>query len=103
MNAKEAKERALANKEKIEDIKTKRTDSAFQTEVKLLHTHFMTEVERAVKKGHLYTQDITFPSERFSDEIIREVAQILRDDGFHLNMDKHNAYKTTKFSITWSG
>jgi hypothetical protein len=103
MNAKEAREKALSNKAKIQENRDVRMNNTFQSEVKLLHSHFMNKVDEAVKRGQLVTEGMQFPSDRFSDEVVREVAQMLRNDGYHLTMDKHNAYQTTKFTVSWGG
>jgi len=101
MDAKEAKEKALANKERMKDNIEIRVSKAKHVDTTLLLDHFRKKVEESVNKGHLSTDKIKFPSDRFSDEVIRAVAEELREEGYNLSMDKHNLYNTTTFVVTW--
>lgn len=102
MNASEAKKLAEANKKNQQiKLETKKQDS-FNADVEILLAHFRSKIKESVDKGHLSTPEITFDSDRFSDAIIREVSDQLRDDDYTLNMSKHNAYQKTMFTVSWA-
>lgn len=101
MDAKEAKAKALANKERIKETIELKSHKAKNADTSLLLEHFKKKIEESVLKGHLSTEPIKFALDRFSDEIVRSVAEELREEGYNLNMDKHNLYQTVTFTITW--
>jgi iron uptake system EfeUOB component EfeO/EfeM len=100
--AEQAKEEALRNKETMELQSKVRIDKEFSNSVASLVTHLHTLIEEAIKKGQLSTTKTEFPISRFSDEVIRKVADSLRDDGYTLAMSKHNAYNTISFTVHFS-
>lgn len=102
MNAKQAKEQALETKKQMETVVQIRKDEQHEGEVKVLTSHFNTKIEEAVKKGHLSVGDIVFPINRFTDEVIREVGDSFKRDGYNVSLEKHNAYQNMKFSISWN-
>jgi O-acetyl-ADP-ribose deacetylase (regulator of RNase III) len=102
MKASEAKKLAIDNKNKFEqNVKTKRS-KVFNDNVQHLHSHFMLKVSESIAKGHLATGPIQFSVDQFDDDVLRAVKSLLDDDGFSLEVEKHNAYKTVKFVVSWS-
>lgn len=102
MKASDAKQAALDNKKKLDETHQIRKDDRQRNDVATLLSHFHTSIQEAVNKGNLSTPEIQFPVDRFTDEVVREVATKLRDDGYNLVQNKHNAFQMTKFQISWS-
>jgi len=102
MNAADAKKAALTNKKQMEDNLKLKQQKAKNADVILLLNHFNTKIEEAVNKGRLSIDVVEFPIDRFSDDIVREVAEHLQIEGYRLSMEKHNAYHTIKFNIGWA-
>jgi hypothetical protein len=102
MNAQEAKKKALENKKEMEETSKLRKEKSFNVDVNLLLNHFHGKIKQAVDKGRLAIDPVEFSVDRFSDDVVREVASDLKEDGYHLVMEKHNAYQKVKFTISWS-
>lgn len=102
MNAKEAKALAEINKKQINENLAIREEKSKNVDASLLVKCFHDKIEDAVKKGHTSTENISFPMDRFSDEVIRRASEVLSDDGFNLEMNKHIAFKTLSFKISWA-
>lgn len=102
MNAQDAKKQAEANKAQIAENVKIRIDKAKLDNVESLMLHFRIQIGEAVKKGLMTTAEISFPVDRFTDEVIREVSDQLKADGYNLSMNKHNAFQTVGFTINWA-
>lgn len=101
MTADEARKLATKNKERMKKAFDIEKRDAFQGDVESLVNHFKAQINDAVERGSLKTKEISFPSDRFSDEVISEVNNLLKKDGFNLTMVKNHAFNKTAFSITW--
>lgn len=102
MNAAEAKKQAELNRDQMKENVKIREDKAKLANVDVLLNHFKAEIATAVKAGLLSTKACEFPIDRFTDEVIRAVSQELNDEGYTLNSEKHNAFKTCKFTVSWA-
>lgn len=101
MDAKRAKQLADESRKQREEKVRLDKESLVTSNVDLLYDHFQDEIKKAVLNGHHSTPSMEFSSDRFSDEVIREVSSRLREDGFNLAMAKHNAFQKTAFTISW--
>lgn len=105
MNAKEAKALADKHNESVAAQKKIRQENQESADVNLLYNHLCDKVEQAVKAGKHSTEsagiEIKFPQERFANEIISDVVNKLRQDGYNVNKETHNAWKTIAFTISW--
>lgn len=102
MNAKEAKEYALAVKQDEQKKAAIGKQDFYTAQVALLDGHFRKKIEEAVEKGKLMCDDITFHSDRFSKDVISEVTHDLKSEGFNVSMSHHAAYNNITFTISWS-
>lgn len=102
MNASEAKKQAELNRDQMKENVKIREEKAKLANVDVLLNHFKSEISTAVKAGLLSTKAIEFPIDRFTDEVIRAVSQELNDEGYTLSSEKHNAFKTCKFMVSWA-
>lgn len=100
MNAQDAKKQAELNKAQMSENIKIRKDEANLANAKVLMEHFRNEINDSVKKG-LLTVSLEFAVDRFSDEVVRDVAAELRLDGYNVNMEKHNAFQKVKFTVNW--
>lgn len=102
MNASDAKKLATTHKTRTEEDRKLKQEEAIDKDVELLLGFFRDKIEDAVKKGHLSIPKEQFPIDRFADDVLREVATILRKEGYSFHMDKHNAFHMVAFNIGWA-
>jgi hypothetical protein len=102
MNAKEAKEQAMLNNSQMKENVKIKEEKARLANAEVLLKHFRDNINTAVKAGLLTTAGMEFDIDRFSDEVIRAVSEELRDEGYTLHKEKHNAYQKMKFTISWA-
>jgi hypothetical protein len=105
MNAKEAKAQAEKHVKTQAETRKLQIETQKNENVTLLYTHMCNKIDEAVALGKLSTDaagiDIKFPDDRFTDDVISDVVNMLRQNGFNVNKIHHNAFKTIKFDINW--
>lgn len=101
MNAAEAKKLAAANKKQMEENVKIRHEKVEKADSALLYKYFHDKIDETVKKGLFSVSGMSFDGDRFEPTVITDVTLLLRDEGYFLSMEKHNAYNKLTFSISW--
>ena len=102
MNAKDAKKLAEQNKAQAEEKRRLDKETARETDVQLLVDHFQKKIDEAVDAGRLSAKDIKFSADRFTNEVVNDAVDQIRAEGYSVAMEKHNAYNTITFKISWT-
>lgn len=107
MNATQAKAAASINKKHEEENKKVKATNLQNADTALLYKAFHDKIDQAVAAGALSTVQagitIEYSADRFPGNVVTDVVTKLREEGFSVNMTTHNAYKKTKFEISWIG
>lgn len=102
MTAAEAKKLAANNLKQIEELKLVKKNDLLEQQCQSLREYFETKMDKAIKEGHFYTDPMEFELGRFPDDVVRVVAQELKDKGFYVQSEKNNAFQRVKYTISWS-
>lgn len=66
-----------------------------------LFNHFMQHITRAANLGKFALDKQTFPESHFTQSTVDEVVSRLKEQGYNVQIDRHNALQTRSFIITW--
>jgi len=100
MNAKEAREKVeKMNAAHTEKLKLQRA-TQHSDDVEHLYKHFQDKIEKEIEQRK-FSVEMTLTDNMYSNEIISEVVNKLRKDGYQILKETHNAFKTIKFNISW--
>jgi hypothetical protein len=101
MNADEAKKLATANRNRAIEAQEQKKNKIHDDNVNLLKKHFLEHIKAAVLEGKMFLDKVSFPSDRFSTEVISEVVESLRASKYEVQKTEHTAYQKTEFRISW--
>lgn len=100
MNAKDAREKVeKLNSMQADKLKLQQ-EIQYEDQVNHLYKHFKNKIDEEVQ-ARKFSVETTLGENMYNNEIVTDVVNKLKKDGYQVQKETHNAFKTVKFIISW--